>query len=406
MAALKYWVWLSDLAGLSNVTKLQLLQHFGSPEEIYCAGAEEFAQVEGLKKEQIDLLGQKSLQGAENILHECAKNNVFLITLDDALYPHRLKNIFDPPLLLYGKGNMPLIDEEVPLTIVGTRSCTPYGVQCAEMLGYDLARQGAVVVSGMAKGIDSAALKGCLRAGGFPCAVFGCGVDVVYPADNQRLYEDILASGVVLSEYPPSTEPEPWRFPQRNRIMSGLSVGTIVAEAPERSGALITARDALEQGRDVFAVPGPVNAPGSAGCLQLIREGAVLTRHAWDVLEEYAERYPHRLRRRTEAIPPEPEKAGEPENQPKKAKKLPKIPTLDLRKNAAGLTDDQIAVLRILPADRPMLTDEAAEVTGISIRRVLSALTVLEIDGYARKSGAQSFISLVTIPDEGEKGNE
>ena len=168
MAALKYWVWLSDLAGLSNVNKLLLLQHFGSPEEIYYAGAEEYAQVEGLKKEQWELLGQKSLQRAEDILQNCAKDNIFLITLDDALYPNRLKNIYDPPILLYGKGNMPLFDEEVPLTIVGTRSCTPYGVQCAETLGYDLARQGAIVVSGMARGIDSAALKGCLRAEVFP----------------------------------------------------------------------------------------------------------------------------------------------------------------------------------------------------------------------------------------------
>ena len=403
MAALKYWVWLSDVAGLSNVSKLLLLQHFGSPEEIYYAGAEEYAQVEGFKKEQWELLGQKSLQRAETILHDCARDNIFLITLDDALYPNRLKNIYDPPILLYGKGNMPLFDEEVPLTIVGTRSCTPYGVQCAETLGYDLARQGAVVVSGMAKGIDSAALKGCLRAGGFPCAVFGCGVDVVYPAENRRLYEDILAAGVVLSEYPPATEPEPWRFPQRNRIMSGLSVGTVVAEAPERSGALITARDALEQGRDVFAVPGPINAPGSAGCLQLIREGAVLTRHAWDVLEEYVDRYPHKLRRREGDVPPEPAGAGAPENVPEKAKQVPKLPVLDLKKNTAGLTDDQIAVLRILPTDAPMLTDEAAEAAGLSIRRVLSALTVLEIDGYARKSGAQSFVSTVTILDEGEQ---
>lgn len=402
MAALKYWVWLSDLAGLSNVNKLLLLQHFGSPEEIYYAGAEEYAQVEGIKKEQWELLGQKSLQRAEDILQNCAKDNIFLITLEDALYPNRLKNIYDPPILLYGKGNMPLFDEEVPLTIVGTRSCTPYGVQCAETLGYDLARQGAIVVSGMARGIDSAALKGCLRAGGFPCAVFGCGVDVVYPAENRRLYEDILTAGVALSEYPPQTDPEPWRFPQRNRIMSGLSVGTIVAEAPERSGALITARDALEQGRDVFAVPGPINAPGSAGCLQLIREGAVLTRHAWDVLEEYADRYPHKLRRREGGVPPEPEKAGIPENQPEKVKKVSQLPALDLRKNTAGLTDDQMAVLRILPTESPMLTDEVAEATGLSIRRVLSALTVLEIDGYAKKTGAQSFTSAVTILDEGE----
>ena len=393
MAALKYWVWLAELNGIGNYSKLCLLQHFGSPEDIYYAAPEDYGQVEGIKREQIELLGDKSLQRVEQILQDCAKEEIFLITMDDALYPLRLKNIYDPPILLYGKGKMPLFDDEVVISMVGTRSCTPYGISCGEELGYELARQGAMVVSGMAKGIDAACLRGALRAGGFTCAVLGCGVNVPYPAENRRLYEDILATGVILSEYPPKTEPESWRFPQRNRIMSGLSVGTLVVEAPEKSGALITANDALEQGREVFAVPGPIDAPNSRGCHKLIREGAGLVSCAWDLLSEYESRYPHKLHPDEKVLPELPDKSGAPVQ--KETKKQAALPVID-GKNA-GLTDDQIAVLRVLQCDRELLTDEVAEKTDIPVRRVLSALTMLEIDGYVKKSGAQSFVRTVDI---------
>lgn len=392
MAALQYWVWLAELAGVNPVNKLKLLQHFSSPEDIYYAAPEDYGQVEGITREQIQCLGEKSLARAENILQDCARENIFLITLDDALYPLRLKDIYDPPILLYGKGKMPLFDDEVAVSMVGTRSCSPYGVSCGEELGYELARQGAMVVSGMAKGIDSACLRGALRAGGFTCAVFGCGVDVVYPAENRRLYEDILATGVILSEYPPKTGPEPWRFPQRNRIMSGLSVATLVVEAPERSGALITANDALEQGREVFAVPGPIDAPGSRGCHKLIREGAGLVSCAWDLLSEFESRYPHRLHLDEKTMPVLPPQSGEPKAA---AEKKPILPTIDGKD--AGLTDDQMAVLRVLQSGEAMLTDEVAEETEIPMRRVLSALTMLEIDGYVKKTGVQSFVRAVEI---------
>lgn len=397
MAALQYWVWLSELNGVNHVSKLKLLQHFGSPEDIYYAAPEDYGQVEGISREQIELLEQKSLQRADWILKECAREKIFLVTMDDVLYPLRLKDIYDPPILLYGKGKMPLFDDEVVVSMVGTRSCTPYGVSCAESLGYELARQGAMVLSGMAKGIDAASLRGALRAGSFTCAVLGCGVDVVYPAENRRLYEDILATGVILSEYPPKTEPEPWRFPQRNRIMSGLSVAALVVEAPERSGALITAGDALEQGREVFAVPGPINAPSSRGCHRLIREGAGLVSCAWDLLSEFESRYPHRIHSDGKSLPEMPPQSGEPKKnaEEKKAEEKKTLPMIDGK--AAGLTDDQIAVLRILKSEEAMLSDEVAEETEIPVRRVLSALTMLEIDGHVKKTGAQSFVRAVEI---------
>lgn len=405
MAALKYWVWLTTLPGLTDHSKLLLLQHFSSPEDIYYADEEALWQVEGLKKEQAALLNSKSLTAADRILSDCARKDIFLVTMADAMYPDRLRNIYQPPLLLYGKGAMPLFDEEAAVAVVGTRSCTPYGIHCAEKLGYELTQQGAMVVSGMAKGIDGAAMRGALRFGGFTCGVLGGGVDVVYPAENRRLYEDIAATGVLLSEYPPGTEPKGSHFPVRNRIISGLSLGVLVVEAPERSGALITANTALEQGRDVFAVPGPINADTSRGCNQLIRDGAGLVMEAWDVLGTYQRQFPQKLRPIRAAMPEMPKGAadetrGTPVPAKQEGEKTPARPVLDLAGEGAALTDDQKRVLRVLPADRPLLADEAAVMTELPVRRVLSALTMLEIDGYVCRQGAGSFLRTVELREE------
>lgn len=405
MAALKYWVWLTTLPGLGQRTKLQLLEHFASPEEIYFAPEEELLLAEGVTKAQCALLADKSLDRAEKVLEDCAKDGQFLLTMDDAAYPARLRNIYDPPLLLYGKGSLPLFDEEVAVTVVGTRSCTPYGVKAASELGYELAKQGALLVSGMAKGIDGEALRGALRAGGFTAAVLGGGADVVYPAANRRLYEDIAATGVILSEYPPGTEPRGEHFPVRNRLLSALSVATLVVEAPERSGALITAATALEQGREVFAVPGSFDAPMSRGCNGLIREGAGLVCEAWDVLSFYESRYPHKLRLLRAKLPPLPKGApetesGEPAKPVEEAPPAPVLPVLDISQDPGGLTDDQIAVLSVLHTDIPTLTDDAAILADLPVRRVLSALTVLEIDGYVCRQGARSFLRTVELKKE------
>ena len=405
MAALKYWVWLTTLPGLGQRTKLQLLEHFASPEEIYFAPEEELLLAEGVTKAQCALLADKSLDRAEKVLEDCAKDGQFLLTMDDAAYPARLRNIYDPPLLLYGKGSLPLFDEEVAVTVVGTRSCTPYGVKAASELGYELAKQGALLVSGMAKGIDGEALRGALRAGGFTAAVLGGGADVVYPAANRRLYEDIAATGVILTEYPPGTEPRGEHFPVRNRLLSALSVATLVVEAPERSGALITAATALEQGREVFAVPGPFDAPMSRGCNGLIREGAGLVCEAWDVLSFYESRYPHKLRLLRAKLPPLPKGApetesGEPAKPVEEAPPAPALPVLDISQDPGGLTDDQIAVLSVLHTDIPTLTDDAAILADLPVRRVLSALTVLEIDGYVCRQGARSFLRTVELKKE------
>jgi DNA processing protein len=335
-------------------------------------------------------------------LSDCAAKDVFVITVQDAAYPARLREIYNAPLLLYGKGAMPLFDDEAAVTVVGTRDRTPYGVQVAEELGYELAKQGAIVVSGLAKGIDAAAHRGALRAGGFTAAILGCGVDVVYPAENRRLYEDILATGVLLSEYPPGTRPEGWHFPERNRIMSGLSLATVVVEADRDSGALITARAALEQGRDVFAVPGPIHAPQSRGCNELIRDGAGLVTCGWDILQEYHNRFAHRLHPDKAVLPELPE--GGAGQEVAEAKPVVELPVLNLVKNRGSLTDDQVQILRALDAEEGKLTDDIAEELALPVRRVLSAMTMLEIDGYVTQQGARRFVRAVEIMEEKKEG--
>ena len=402
MAALKYWVWLTTVEGLTNHSRWLLLEHFHSPEEIYYAETEQIRLVAGMNSAQAALLEKKSLQRAEEILSDCAAKDVFVITVQDAAYPSRLREIYNAPLLLYGKGAMPLFDDEAAVTVVGTRDRTPYGVQVAEELGYELAKQGAVVVSGLAKGIDAAAHRGALRAGGFTAAILGCGVDVVYPAENRRLYEDILATGVLLSEYPPGARPEGWHFPERNRIMSGLSLATVVVEADRDSGALITARAALEQGRDVFAVPGPIHAPQSRGCNELIRDGAGLGTCGWDILQEYHNRFAHRLHPDKAVLPELPE--GGAGQEVAEAKPVVELPVLNLAKNRGSLTDDQVQILRALDAEEGKLTDDIAEELALPVRRVLSAMTMLEIDGYVTQQGARRFVRAVEIMEEKKEG--
>ena len=404
MSALKFWVWLTEQNRLGGPARQALLEHFGSPEEVYYAEPGDLLQVEGITADQVQALGNKSLDRAQSILEECARKDIFLLTAQDALYPQRLKNIYDPPLLLYGRGSMPLFDEEAAVAVVGTRSCSPYGIRTAERFGFEMSKQGGLVVSGLARGIDAASQLGALRAGGLTAAVLGCGVDVVYPPENDRLYEDGAASGVLLSEYPPGAEPFGWHFPARNRILSGLCLATLVVEAPEKSGALITAATALEQGRDVFAIPGPLDAEGSVGCNRLIRDGAGLATESWDILREYQSRYPHKLHPDGEKLPPLPKKSEifYPERSKKPKVASSGLPVINVRRNAEGLTDDQIKVLRILDDKEPMLTDDIALRANVPVRRILSAVTMLEIDGYTRQEGLRKFVRTVEVEDTKE----
>ena len=394
MSALKYWLWLTELPGLTNQTRLAQLRHFPTPEDVYYADPEEVLLTEGITREQAKLLEDKDCSNADRILADCQRLDADILTIQDAGYPNRLRNIYDPPCLLYVRGRLPAFDDEASIAVVGTRDCTPYGISSAEKLGYGLAAGGAVVVSGLARGVDSAALRGALRAGGTVTAVLGNGLDVVYPPENRYLYEDVAAAGALVSEYPPGTSPEARHFPVRNRIMSGLCVATLVVEAPARSGALITAGTALEQGRDVFAVPGPIDAPASVGCNRLIRDGAGLVTDAWDILGEYEPRFPDKLRR--EGAKETPAVLGYQARQKTEPKPVP--PSVSISRNDYSLTDDQIRLLRAL-TEEPMLVDDLIELTEIPTRRVLSALTVLEIEHLVTQHSGKRYARAVTLTE-------
>ncbi|MEA5041056.1 MAG: DNA-processing protein DprA [Oscillibacter ruminantium] len=392
MSMLKYWVWLSELAGLGNQTRLALLEHFNTPEDVYYADEGEILLTEGMTRREADALKAKDLTEAEKILADCERLELQVLTLRDAAYPVRLRSIYDPPCLLYLRGRLPEVDELPAVAVVGTRKASPYGIRCAEDLAFGLADAGALVVTGLARGIDSMAAQGALRAGGTVIGVLGGGVDVIYPKENGWLYDDVAAAGCLVSEYPPGTEPLPAHFPIRNRIMSGLSVAALVVEAPVRSGALITAGMALDQGRDVFAVPGPIYAENSKGCNRLIRDGAGVAAEPWDILRDYEAQFPGKLRGTTRSAP-------EPlETQPGQMVETaePAMPSLSLK--GAGLTDDQILLLRTL-TDQPMLTDDLIELTELPTRRVLSALTMLEIDQYVTQCSGKRYMRAVTLSE-------
>ena len=292
MSSLKHWVWLATLPDLSPKLAHELLARFGAPEEIFFAPPEELSDLPaGIRA----MIARHDTERAERVLARCEELYISTLTMQDALYPERLRNIHVPPLVLYIKGRLPVMDEEAALCVVGTREATPYGRSVTRKLCYQLARAGMLIVSGLAKGIDGEAHRAALDAGASTVAVLGCGVDVIYPRENAELYRDICASGAVVSEYPPGTEVNGRHFPIRNRIIAGLSLGALIVEGPRRSGSLITASHALEQGRDIFAVPGGIDAPNSDGPNSLIREGAILVSKPEHILEEYAALFPYKI---------------------------------------------------------------------------------------------------------------
>ena len=281
-----YWLALSLTPGVGSIFIKRLLERFGTPEAVFQAPLDELLQIEGLgekvareiQKGPVDKRVEKEL----SLLKEVGGK---IMTMKDVSYPNRLKEIYDPPPLLYVKGDLKK-EDELAVAIVGSRKTTPYGKWMTEKMGQELARQGITIVSGMARGIDSHAHWGALSGGGRTIAVLGSGVDVVYPPENRNLYKRIMDQGAVLSEFPMSSPPEGGHFPKRNRIISGLSLGVVVVQAGMESGSLITANYALEQGREVFAVPGNVGSNSSRGTHQLIKDGAKLVESSEDILEE------------------------------------------------------------------------------------------------------------------------
>lgn len=281
----KYWVWLSALHKISTHIKHLLLQYFGTPESIWRANAKELTKVPFINATIYgQILNDDARRRSEEILKELSIFNIDLVGYNDPSYPVKLREIYDPPVALYIKGK--LIADEPMIAVVGSRKADSYGRDVAHMLAYEIANCGITVVSGMARGIDSFAHSGAINAGGRTAAITGCGLDTVYPPENKKMSTVIERTGVLISEYPPGMSPLPPNFIARNRIISGLSSGVLIVQAGRKSGSLITANYALEQGREVFAVPGNITSRNSAGTNALIRDGAKIVTHISDILEE------------------------------------------------------------------------------------------------------------------------
>ena len=383
---LLYWLWLAQCNEVKDGVKAALVRQFEDPERLFFAEKQEIldAEIEGLTGEHLDILLRHDLSAAEETLSDCAKAGLQVLTYDSPLYPRRLKAIYDPPIVLYYRGTLPDFDKLPTIGVVGTRHPSVYGRQAAKRLGGEIAAAGGLVVSGLAEGIDGAAMEAALSAGFPAVGVLGCGVDVVYPRKHKALFQETERLGCILSEYAPGSPPLGWHFPRRNRIISGLSCGVVVVEAPERSGSLLTARHALEQGRDVFVVPGNVDMESFRGSNRLLRNGAIAVSSGRDVMEEYDLLYPEKL------LP----KKGL--DKPKKAEKqVPKPEAPEILKKKTidngnpppysgqndilqGLSADEQTVMTAIGTGIESVDDVIAK-TGLPSGKVLGILTMLEI---------------------------
>ena len=375
------WIWLAERLGAGSKLCLRLLEVFGSPEEIWRAPRQQLAVV-SMTRHRLDCLADKDLSYAQHIWDDCVRRHIAVVPLADAAYPPPLRDIADPPTVLYVRGTLPDLRNRLTVSVVGTRKATPYGRHAARYFAGTLAQNGCLIVSGMAEGVDGEANRAALDAGSETIAVLGCGVDVCYPPAHRELMRDIIAHGAVISEYPPGADPDRTHFPMRNRIITGLSRGTLVVEAPKKSGALISADLALEQGRDVFAVPGDINRPNSAGCNALIRQGgAELVQSPSDILSYYE----HGGSRNAQLVPLGFVQTEElPER--KLAAEAPPVASVPRSMRTLTGSEQECTVWRAVRDGRHTV-DSMVEHTGLSASEVLTALTMLEVGAYVIRTG-------------------
>ena len=360
---LKYWVGFSQIPGIGRVRFSQLKEHFGNLEDAWKAPEGRLKQA-GLDSRSVNallLLRQKYFPDKE--IEKLERCKVKAITCEDSIYPSQLKEIVDFPPVIYVRGELPPQDS-LCLAVVGTRRPTIYGRQVAEELVADLVRSNIVIVSGLARGIDTVAHRIALDNGGRTIAVFGSGLDVIYPAENAKLAQAIMENGALVSEFPLGTRPKAENFPLRNRIMSGLSLGVLVIEAGEKSGTLITAFQALAQNREVFAIPGSILSPASKGTNRLIQDGAKLVCNCADVLEEL----------NLGVIAPQ---------------------QLEIKEFLPASEAESLILKQLTP--EPIHMDEICRSTGLPIADVSSTLAILELKGVARHAGNMKYVLAQSI---------
>ncbi len=352
-----YWFALRSVPLIGNVTYRRLIEHFGSPAKALSAPPEQLSAVKGLTAPAALSLGRHDhRKAAETEVAAFIKSGASLVTLLDDRYPSLLKEISDPPPYLYLKGTLPV--SKTTIAVVGSRSASDYGISITSRLSRELAEQGITIVSGLALGVDSAAHRAALSVSGTTIGVLGCGIDLVYPSVNRQLFMEMEQRGAIVSEFPIGSPPDAPNFPRRNRIISGLSRGVLVVEAAEKSGSLITAGFALEQGREVFAVPGNINFRSSRGANSLIKQGAKLVESVADILGE---------------LPPE-------------SAELPQW----AKKQTFELSSDEERICLLL-VDKPLHIDELTVRSGLTVSTVSAMLLRLELHGAVMQLPGKIF---------------
>ena len=411
-----YWIWLANKCGVASKYFDRLIFKYDDPFDIYNLDENEIQQLENVSDKLKEKLCEKDLEEAYDIIKYCKKNGVDIVTYKDKRYPERLRLMTDPPIVLYCKGWFPNFNDLLCVGVVGTRKMSEYGKQSSYKIAYELAGAGALIVSGMALGIDGVAACAALSAGGRTVAVLGCGIDTVYPKQHKALMEQIVRHGAVITEYPPFEPPHGYNFPKRNRIISGLCQGVVIAEASVGSGALITARTAIDQGKQVFAIPGKINDAGAEGPNSLIREGAYPVLCGEDVFKQYEFLYSDAIDKKgyekAKARIPNPDialkkygleyaigsKTAKIEAQEKKAEKTDNIKNIknekksedvsanveqksEISSEVMGLLDDITKrIFKSLPYDRSVTLDELVD-EGVEVSTVITSLTMLELYG-------------------------
>ena len=365
---LKYWIALKSIPGVGNITFLALMDKFGSISDIFTAPLSELRAIPGISQNTATAIaGFKNWDKVKEELELLDKNKINVITCQDKLYPVKLLNIYDRPPLIYVRGN--LKNEDINIAIVGSRMASTYGKYTTEKISRELALKGLTIVSGMARGIDSTAHRGAITAHGRTIAVLGSGLDVIYPPENKKLFDDIIQNGAVISEFPPGTPPLSANFPTRNRIISGMSYGVVIVEAGEKSGSLITARLALEQGREVFAVPGSIDSAGSRGTNKLIKQGAILIENIDDILEEIM-----------------------PQIEFKTELKTPRVSGSEIiEKKSHEILDEVDQKIFDFVSQGRIHIDDLISSTGLPSAGILSALTKMELRGIVEQHPGKFF---------------
>jgi DNA processing protein len=385
---LRSWIILNSIPGVGSSLFQKLISIFGSPESVLSAKYSELCSVKSLNLSlNADLarciVDRRCLVDADLELELAKKHGCRLITFDDAEYPANLRSTPDPPPILYVKGKLLEVDS-VAISIIGSRNSTTYGKAACEFFSRQLTTLGVTIVSGMAKGIDTIAHKSALEANGRTIAVLGNGLSRAYPPENEKLMEQIAFSGAVISEFPMATKPMPDNFPRRNRLISGLALGVLVIEASERSGSLITVSHALNQGREVFALPGEIFSKNAKGTNYLIKQGAKLIDSVEDILEELKAIKPFS---NPDVIAKMSQGPGPESSQEEATKQFDPDPSV-----LAALSDDEIIILRFLTEEPERIhIDLICRQCGLPVSRASAALSSLELKGFVKQSPGKLF---------------